>query len=390
MASKNYPELEMLSKNLSYEGNYHRKIYYSKLVYDRVRQRKLALTGWPDVDLAFNTSFNYSRELCRGLSSSDSLPDLLPLSTSNISEHDGSATVQLDDAEIHKLLRRRNSTENCSFESFERVSIKPFLGGSETPPSLPPSSPVGSVDAEDLLSVGAGSTDTDESELWDIFQGKTRRRSSSLKSRDSSKSTDRARKKSVRFADVMGLDLNSVKLIMNKDEPPVLPRTVLRDLKIGLEEAHRTEGTRYMCALFTHPGVACDFLERVETRKIALEKCLVDDHDRTVTGTIRVADVCFNKAVTVRYTMNNWVMFNDIAASYVLNSNDSGTDKFAFSITMPMSMTVGNRLEFALKFAALDLGQTYWDNNFSENYQIICYAKAIPTHKSDSEWMHFL
>lgn len=387
MAGTKYPELEMLSKNLSYEGNYHRKIYYSKMVYDRVRQRKLALTGWPDVDLAFNTSF-YSQELNRGLSSSDSLPELLSLSTQNVGNSDGSD--QLGEAEVHRLLRRRNSTENCSFDSFDRPSIKPFLGGSETPPSFPRFSPVGSVDADDLLSFGAGSTDTDENELWDIVKEKPRRRSSSLKSRDSTKSPDSTRKKSVRFADVMGLDLQSVKHIMNKDEPPVLPRTALKDLKVGLEEAHRTEGTRYMCALFTDPGIACDFLERVGTRKIALEKCLVDDHDRTVTGTVRVANVCFNKAVTVRYTMNNWVTFNDIAASYVLNSNDRGTDKFAFTITLPMSMTVGNRLEFALKFAALDTGQSYWDNNFGDNYQIICYAKAVPTHRSDLEWMHFL
>lgn len=381
MEGLNYPIFDMLGKNLSYEGNY-RKIFYAKLVYDRICRRKASI-GCRGLERALSNSFDNEYNL----SSSDSLPDLLIASSKC---DDGDEEI----CEASKFcwgLRRSSSSEHLGYESgsFSRLEvdgIKPYLADSDSMPSLPHSSASGS--GEDVNFIGGETVDI--ADLLNAVVGKPRRRRSSLRLQEAPSSTDLARKKSVRFADIIGCDLQSVKLILNKDEPPVLPRAALRDLVKGIEEANRTEGTRYICASFTEPGLASDFLERVETRKIALERCLVDDHDRTVTGLIRVANLCFNKVVMVRYSLNNWVTFNDIAASYVLNSNDGQTDKFAFTINLPMSMTVGDHLEFALKFAALDLGSSFWDNNFGDNYHIVCYAKAVPTHKSDSTWMHFL
>lgn len=382
MEGVSYPIFDMLAKNLSYEGNY-RKIFYARLVYDRICGRKASL-GCRGLERALSNSFDNEYNL----SSSDSLPDLL------IASSNGDDTDE-EICEASKFcwgLRRCSSSENVGLESLdsfsrlEAVGIKPYLADSDSMPSLPRSSASGS--GEDVNVTGEETVDI--ADLLDAVVGKPRRRRSSLRSQEAPSSADMVRKKSVRFADFIGRDLQSVRHILNKDDPPVLPRAALRDLVKGIEEANRTEGMRYICASFTQPGLASDFLERVETRKIALERCLVDDHDRTVTGLIRVANLCFNKVVIVRYSLNSWVTFNDIAASYVLNSNDGKTDKFAFTINLPMSMTVGSRLEFALKFAALDLGSSFWDNNFGDNYHIVCYAKAIPTHKSDSTWMHFL
>lgn len=80
-------DLQVLPKNLSYEGNYHRKFYYPKLVYERVRQRQTIRPS------------NGSAGSLSGISSSSSVPDLLEaylaesgeVGLSDVVEFDGSS-----------------------------------------------------------------------------------------------------------------------------------------------------------------------------------------------------------------------------------------------------------------------------------------------------------
>lgn len=109
-----------------------------------------------------------------------------------------------------------------------------------------------------------------------------------------------------------------------------------------------------------------------------------------MTGVVRVANICYRKQVTVRYTTNNWVTFDDLTASYVLDSNDGATDRFSFSVNLPKCITVGGRLEFAIRYDAGDVILTFWDNNYGDNYCFECYACSVPTRDSDFAWMHFL
>jgi len=59
-------DLHLLPKNFSYEDNYHRKFYYPKLVYERIRQRQQTVKP-----------SNGSAGSLSGISSSSSVPDLL-------------------------------------------------------------------------------------------------------------------------------------------------------------------------------------------------------------------------------------------------------------------------------------------------------------------------
>jgi len=125
--------------------------------------------------------------------------------------------------------------------------------------------------------------------------------------------------------------------------------------------------------------VTCDF-----------GRCVIGEQDRAVSGVIRVANLCYRKQVTVRYTTNNWVIFDDLMASYVLDSNDGATDRFSFSVSLPKCIAVGSRLELAVRYEAIDIGRIFWDNNFGDNYCFECYARSVPTRESDFAWMHFL
>jgi len=119
-------------------------------------------------------------------------------------------------------------------------------------------------------------------------------------------------------------------------------------------------------------------------------RCFIGDQDRTVSGLVRVANLCHRKLVTIRYTTNNWVTFDDLTASYVLDSNDGATDRFSFSLNLPKCIAVGSRLAFAVRYEAVDIGRTFWDNNYEDNYYFECYARSVPTRESDFAWMHFL
>ena len=226
-----------------------------------------------------------------------------------------------------------------------------------------------------------------EDREFEFLRTKPLRKSTSLKTYKTPPGTP-SRKKVVRFADALGLDLESVRHILNLDTPPLIPPSATQDLKVGLEDERKTQGNRYLSACFSQPGVAPDFLMQVKEKKVMLENCLVDDQILTVTGTIRVANICFHKSVLLRCTVNNWLTHDDVHACYVLNSNDGITDRFSFTLSVPQYFGVGNRLEFCILYAIE--GAEFWDNNYGANYIIECYARSFPTVDSDHAWMHFL
>ncbi len=226
-----------------------------------------------------------------------------------------------------------------------------------------------------------------EDREFEFLRTEKPRRSTSLKSCKTPPGTP-SRKKAVRFADALGLDLESVRHILNLDTPPKIPDSARRYLQIGLEDEHKHEGSRYLTACFSQPGALPDFNLRVEHKKVMLENCLVDDRSMTITGTVRVANVAYHKSVVVRYTINGWVTHLDANACYVHNSNDIRTDRFSFTINVPLFFSMGSKLEFALMYHAG--GETYWDNNYGSNYGIECYARQVPTDDTDQSWVHFM
>ena len=168
----------------------------------------------------------------------------------------------------------------------------------------------------------------------------------------------------------------------------VLKSNLILFVKVGLEEAHKSEGTRYLSACFPQPSASPTFLKRVRDNKVVLENCIISDKDLTVMGTVRVANIAFHKQVNVRFTVNDWTTFTDIPASYVHNSNDGPTDRFSFTINVPAHFQVGSKLQMAVQYRAE--AQEFWDSNNGRNYVIECYARAVPVSEADNTWLHFM
>lgn len=84
-----------------------------------------------------------------------------------------------------------------------------------------------------------------------------------------------------------------------------------------------------------------------------------------VTGNVYLKNIALAKDVKVRYSSDNWETFTEAKATYVKNVSPD-VDFWQFSIPAEAGATI----EFAVSYTAG--GQTYWDNNFGENYTVVC------------------
>lgn len=203
------------------------------------------------------------------------------------------------------------------------------------------------------------------------------RKCSSLKGRSSPPRTSTQRK-IVRFADILGLDLSQVKVFM--DDIPKVPKAAYADLDVNLSDIevgspvtkpllsappHRSG--RFpdfsLVAMFNQPGGSCQFLETVNRQKVCLENAFMEGPN-VVKGIVRVANISFQKAVMVRWTVNNWKTVAENDAEYVVGSSSGNTDKFTFRLSYPPLKT-GDRLQFCLRY---ECQGEHWDSNNGSNY----------------------
>lgn len=180
------------------------------------------------------------------------------------------------------------------------------------------------------------------------------------------------RKKAVRFADVLGLDLADVRTFL--DEVPKVPKSAFEDLEITTTSVDPIQSgpplEKVLIPLFQQPGAMASFLDKVKDKQVCLENAAVTDPvSCAITGTVRVRNLDFHKSVHVRYSIDDWRSYSDLTASYVEKSCDGFSDKFTF-ILFGNSLQIGQRLEIAIRFQAK--GEQFWDNNYGTNYCFQC------------------
>ncbi|XP_036400435.1 protein phosphatase 1 regulatory subunit 3E-like [Megalops cyprinoides] len=200
--------------------------------------------------------------------------------------------------------------------------------------------------------------------------------------------------KKVRFADSLGLELTSVKHFCDADMPEV-PQRVLDKFKRGhpvqlnLFDMFPTlpAQSASMEPHFVNPGQFPGFLEKVQKMKVLLESVETDEF--SLSGSVRVLNLAFEKTVILRYSLNNWLTFLDILASYVPDSSDGVTDKFSFKIITPTFLESGSSLQFAIKYCVG--GEEFWDNNNGNNYKVRRHKfKISPPREWENGWIHFI
>lgn len=225
------------------------------------------------------------------------------------------------------------------------------------------------------------SASTDDDEVEESRPQRVRR-CSSLKTGKTPPGTP-GRKKIVRFADVLGLDLADVRTFM--DEVPKIPKSAYDDLVFTesseqlLQQQLISLGPRadkVLLPLFQQPGGLPNFLEAVRDKQVSLENAaIIDPICLTIAGCVRVRNLDFHKSVHIRYSLDGWKSFSDLQANYVENSCDGFSDKFSFTM-FGNALQVGQHLELSVRFQCK--GQQFWDNNYGQNYIFQCLPSTTP------------
>lgn len=237
-------------------------------------------------------------------------------------------------------------------------------------PKYDPSTPKDSLTVEHYAN-GHSSEEEDEP----VPRSERFRRSSSLKTGKTPPGTP-GRKKIVRFADVLGLDLADVRTFL--DEIPKVPKSAFDELIIAPEPpislGQRLD--KIIVPLFQQPGASPNFLDVVQAQNVAMENAAVTDPIcLTITGIVRVRNLDFHKSVHIRYSLDAWKTYSDLQAEYVPNSCDGFSDKFTFTV-FGNSMEIGQRIEIAIRFSCK--GEQFWDNNHGVNYCFQCMPATTP------------
>ena len=202
------------------------------------------------------------------------------------------------------------------------------------------------------------------------------RRSTSLKSGKTPPGTP-SRKKIVRFADALGLDLTLVRTFL--DDIPVVPQSAFDHLDAAKENATflrcrelPTAPQRSLIASFTQPATLPSFLEAVKRQHVCLETATMFD-EMTIRGVVRVLNVDFFKSVLIRFTIDEWITHTDVPTTYVAHSCDGLTDRFTFNLLASI-LQPGQRLIFAVCYRVG--GKEFWDSNNGSNYVFQCVSNS--------------
>ncbi|NWJ10127.1 PPR3D phosphatase, partial [Crypturellus undulatus] len=138
------------------------------------------------------------------------------------------------------------------------------------------------------------------------------------------------------------------------------------------------------------PGASPGFAERVRQHKVRLEWVRVEPAG--LRGAVRVLNVAYEKAVSVRYTLNRWASCAEVPAAYQPPAPADGTtDRFCFHLPLGAAAAAEASLEFAVRYRVA--GAEYWDNNDGANYRLRGRPRtaACPPGDPDSTaWIHFI
>ena len=118
-----------------------------------------------------------------------------------------------------------------------------------------------------------------------------------------------------------------------------------------------------------------DVLKKVRKQRVIVERYAFSDERNVVTGTVRVANLAFEKKVQVCYTFNDWNSRSDLNLIWegsvgVLRE----TDKFGMVIPLPVGWS--GRVEFFIRYEVN--GQTYFDSNDDKKYEIAASSTDKP------------
>ena len=114
---------------------------------------------------------------------------------------------------------------------------------------------------------------------------------------------------------------------------------------------------------------------------VRVEKVFLSSDNKTLIGTVAVANLSFNKLVVARFTLDYWKTTSEVVAEYNNDvrrkSADDGYDRFNFNIKLEDQANLETKTMFFCVRYNVN-GQEFWDSNGNTNYQVDFTKKALP------------
>ncbi|XP_013855258.1 protein phosphatase 1 regulatory subunit 3C-B [Austrofundulus limnaeus] len=184
-------------------------------------------------------------------------------------------------------------------------------------------------------------------------------------------------KKRVVFADSRGMSLTAIHVFSKFEDEPYQNKPddgISEELQFDMTDLEtatmdlKISSVRSLALDFKQPSADyLDFRNRLMQNSVCLENCSLQE--RSLTGTVKVRNIGFEKSVQVRITYDSWATFSDVDCTFMNNIYGcQDTDTFAFVLELPAYIPPQNRVEFCICFKAQ--GQTCWDNNDGKNYAL--------------------
>ncbi|KAI1769986.1 carbohydrate-binding module family 21 protein [Hypoxylon cercidicola] len=113
---------------------------------------------------------------------------------------------------------------------------------------------------------------------------------------------------------------------------------------------------------------------------VRLERVWMSPDQKSLIGSVAVANLAFNKSVVCRFTFDYWKTTSEVAAEYHHEirprETEAGHDRFQFSIKLSdLANLESKTLFFCVRYNVN--GLEYWDNNDSVNFQVDFRKKVL-------------
>lgn len=118
-----------------------------------------------------------------------------------------------------------------------------------------------------------------------------------------------------------------------------------------------------------------------KAQPVRLEKVWLSNDQKSLVGSVAVANLAFHKLVTCRFTLDYWKTTSEVAAEYVSEirpvETAHGQDRFDFTIKLSdLANLESKTLYFCIRYNVN--GQEHWDNNNGTNFQVDFRKKMVP------------
>lgn len=118
-----------------------------------------------------------------------------------------------------------------------------------------------------------------------------------------------------------------------------------------------------------------------KSQPVRLERVWLSNDHKFLIGSVVVANLAFQKAVTCRFTLDYWKTTSEVNAEYVCEITpritEHSMDRFQFSIKLADLANLETKtLYFAMRYTVN--GQEHWDNNNGTNFQVDFRKKMLP------------